>query len=198
MPRIEPVPWDDLPDEVRTHIDEGRRRGTVTGDSMHVFAHSPYVALDIVDRSEGRFRQGRLGGRLGELVRLRSAQIAACGPCTEARKDPSVSEDDVACLVDPQHTGLPHREALAIRVVDLMATDHDAIDEAFLLELAEEYDTEEIVELLYRAGQAVGSHRFVHVLDVLGNTAPVLPYDGQIVRASWARAYGVAAGPAPL
>jgi hypothetical protein len=53
VPRIEPVPWDDLPEEVRTHIEEGRRRGTVSGDSMPIFAHSPYVALDIVDRSEG-------------------------------------------------------------------------------------------------------------------------------------------------
>jgi alkylhydroperoxidase family enzyme len=196
VPRIEPVPWDDLPEEVRTHIEEGRRRGTVTGDSMPVFAHSPYVALDIVDRSEGRFRQGRLGGRLGELVRLRSAQIAACGPCSTARKDPSVSEDDVACLVDPEHSGLPRREALAMKIVDLMATDHDAIDEALLLQLAEEFDIEEIVELLYRAGQSVGSHRFVHVLDVLADSQPVLRYDPEAVRASWARAYGVATGPA--
>jgi alkylhydroperoxidase family enzyme len=196
VPRIEPVPWDDLPEEVRTHIEEGRRRGTVTGDSMPVFAHSPYVALDIVDRSEGRFRQGRLGGRLGELVRLRSAQIAACGPCSAARKDPSVSDDDVACLVDPEHSGLPRREALAMTIVDLMATDHDAIDEALLLQLAEEFDTEEIVELLYRAGQSVGSHRFVHVLDVLADSKPVLRYDADAVRASWARAYGVATGPA--
>ncbi len=195
MPRIEPVPWDDLPEEVRTHIEEGRRRGTVTGDSMPVFAHSPYVALDIVDRSAGRFRQGRLGGRLGELVRLRSAQIAACGPCAAARKDPSVSEDDVACLIAPDHTGLPRREALAIKVVDLMATDHDAIDESLLLQLAEEFDTEEIVELLYRAGQTVGSHRFVHVLDVLADTKPVLRYDAEAVRVSWARAYGVATRP---
>ena len=70
------------PKRCARHIEEGRRRGTVTGDSMPVFARSPYVALDILDRSEGRFRQGRLGGRLGELVRLRSAQIAACGPCS--------------------------------------------------------------------------------------------------------------------
>jgi alkylhydroperoxidase family enzyme len=195
VPRIEPVPWDDLPEEVRTHIEEGRRRGTVTGDSMPVFAHSPYVALDILDRSEGRFRQGRHGGRLAELIRLRSAQIAACGPCSAARKDPSVTEDDVACLTDPEHSGLPRRETLAINIVDLMATDHDAIDEGLLLQLAEEFDTEEIVELLYRAGQAVGSHRFVHVLDVLADTKPVLAYDAETVRASWARAYGVASAP---
>lgn len=187
--RIQPVPWDDLPEEVREHIEVGRRRGTVSGDSMPVFAHSPYVALDILDRSEGRYRQGRLGGRLGELIRLRSTQIAACGPCSLARKDPSVSEEDVACLIDPEHSGLQAHEVLALKAVDLMATDHDAIDEAFLLTLAEQFDTEEIVELLYRAGQSVGSHRFVHVLDVLGNTEPVLGYDPTAVQTSSKHAY---------
>ena len=107
-----------------------------------------------------------------------------------------MTDDDVACLTDPEHSGLSRRDALAINVVDLMATDHDAIDEAVLLQLAEEFDTEEIVELLYRAGQAVGSHRFVHVLDVLADTQPVLRYDAEAVRASWARAYRTATGPA--
>jgi hypothetical protein len=59
------VPWDDLPEEVRRPIEEGRRRSTVSGDSLPDFAHSPYVALDVLDRSQGRYRQGRLGGRLG-------------------------------------------------------------------------------------------------------------------------------------
>lgn len=195
MARIEPVPFEDLPEEVQEHIEVGRRRGVVSGQSMHIFAHSPYVALNIIDGSQGRFRQGRLGGRLTELMRLRSAQLAACGPCSEARKDPSVSEDDVACLLAPDHLGLPRREALAVEMVDLMATDHDAIREETILELAEEFDTEEIVELLYRAGHMVGTHRFVHVLDVLSDCEPVLPYSQETVRAAWARAYGEAAAP---
>jgi len=189
VPRIEPVPFEELPEEVRQHIEAGRRRGTSTGESMCVFAHSPYVALDIIDGYTQRFH-GRLDGRLIELVRLRSAQVAACGPCSAARKDPSVAEDDVVCLLEPEHMGLPRRERLAVQVTDMMATDHDAIDERVLRELAEEFDTEEIVELLYRCGQAVGAHRFVHVLDVLGNTEPVLSFTGDAVRASWERAYG--------
>lgn len=197
MPRIEPVPFDDLPDEVREHIERGRRLGTVTGDSMCVFAHSPYVALSIVEGSRRPFK-GRITGRLAEMMRLRSAQLAACQPCSQARKDPSVTDDDVACLLDPDHLGLNAKEALGVRMVDLMATDHDAIDEATIRTLAEQFDTEEIVELLYRAGQAVGSHRFVHVLDVLNpDRAPVLGYDADTVRASWARAYGSVSAPAP-
>jgi hypothetical protein len=86
--------------------------------------------------------------------------------------------------------GLPRREALAVQMVDLMATDHDAITQDTLLSLAEEFDTEEIIELLYRAGNMIGTHRFVHVLDVLSDCEPVLPYSPEIVGASWKRAYG--------
>jgi hypothetical protein len=196
MPRIEPVPFEELPDEVQQHIVQGRRRGVVSGDSMHIFAHSPYVALSIIDASQGRFREGRLGGRLTELMRLRSAQLGTCGPCSAARKDPAVTEDDVACLLEPEHMGLARREALAVQMVDLMATDHDAITPDTLLELAQEFDTEEIIELLYRAGHMVGTHRFVHVLDVLGDCEPVLSYSPENVRASWERAYGQALTPA--
>jgi alkylhydroperoxidase family enzyme len=196
MPRIEPVPFEDLPEEVQEHITEGRRRGVVSGQSMHIFAHSPYVALNVIDGSRGRFRQGRLGGRLTELMRLRSAQLGACGPCSTARKDPSVSEDDVACLLEPYREGHPRREALAVRMVELMATDHDAIKPETLLELAEEFDTEEIIELLYRAGHMVGTHRFVHALDVLSDCEPVLSYAPDTVRASWDRAYGQVPAPA--
>ena len=192
MPRVEPVPFDDLPQQVQAHIERGRARGTSTGESMTIFAHSPYVALAVVEGSQRTYSRGRLDARLVELMRIRSAQLGACGPCSIARKDPSVTEDDVACLVDPEHMGLPRREVLALQMVDLMATDHGAIDEATLLELAQVFDTEEIVELLYRAGNAIGTHRFVHVLDVLNDCQPVLGYDAEAVRAAWDRAYQAA------
>ena len=191
MPRIEPVPWEDRPEVVRTHVSEGRRAGKVTGDTAHVYAHSPYVALAHCANDGAPRWQGTIEPRLIEMMRIRSAQLNGCAPCSAARKEPDVvSDDDVACLIDPEHMGLPRREELAIRVMDLMATDHHAIDDAMVKELTEEFSTEEIIELLYRAGHMVGAHRFVHVLDVLGESAPVIPYDPEVLRASWERAYG--------
>jgi alkylhydroperoxidase family enzyme len=67
---------------------------------------------------------------------------------------------------------------LAIRLVDLMATDHHAIDSAFFRQLAEEFSREEIVELAWYAGQVVGGHRFMHVLDVLGDDEPDIRPEG--------------------
>jgi alkylhydroperoxidase family enzyme len=197
MPRIQPVPFDDLPAEVQEHIQKGIARGITEGKSMSIFAHSPYVALDIVERARLN-RQGRIDARLVEMLRLRSAQLNGCEPCSAARKDPSVSEADVACLIDAQHLGLSRRDTLAVELLERMAIDHHSITDATVLELADEFDTEEIVELLYRCGQMIGNHRFVHVLDVLGDGEPVLEYSPETVRESWERAGHAIALPASL
>ena len=39
-----------------------------------------------------------------------------------------VTDDEVACLADPEKAGSNQRERLAIRFVDLLANDHHAID----------------------------------------------------------------------
>ena len=71
-------------------------------------------------------------------------------------------------------------ERLAIRFVDLLATDHHAVDAAFIGELATVFTTEQIIELGWFIGQAIGTHRFMHTLDVFGEDAPVI---GEIARA---------------
>ena len=85
-------------------------------------------------------------------MRLRSAQLGGCAPCSASRKDESITEDEVACLIDPERAGSDARERPAIRLVDLMATDHHAVDDhavddGFLRRLAEVFTVEEIVEL---------------------------------------------------
>jgi alkylhydroperoxidase family enzyme len=84
----------------------------------------------------------------------------------------------VACLVDPDRAGSDPRERLAIRFVDLLANDHHAIDADFFREMAEHFSTEEIVEVGWYASTLVGGHRFLHVLDVLGDDEPVIKADG--------------------
>ena len=80
-------------------------------------------------------------------------------------------------LDDPETAGTNERERLAIRFVDLMATDHHAIDEDVFREMAEHFTVEEIVEVGWYAGQVVGGHRFMHVLDCLGTDEPVIGTD---------------------
>ena len=42
-----------------------------------------------------------LGGRILELLRIRSAQLGECQPCMQSRKHDSITDEDVACLIAP-------------------------------------------------------------------------------------------------
>jgi alkylhydroperoxidase family enzyme len=175
MPRIAPIEWDALDPESRRIIEDGMAAGMYTmALPLQIVAHSPTAlrGTDAVYRE--LFNGSAMGRRIQELMRLRSAQLGACEPCSLSRKDESISEEDVACLSDPESAGYSDRERLAIQMVDLMATDHHAIDDDFIREMAKHFTVEEIVEIGYFAGQTIGAHRFMHVLDALGEGEPVV------------------------
>jgi alkylhydroperoxidase family enzyme len=145
---------------------------------LQIVAHSPNALRGLDETYKAVYGRAAVGPRILELMRLRSAQLGSCAPCSLSRKDESITEEDVACLLDPDKAGSNQRERLAIRLVDLMATDHHAIDGAFFRQLAEAFTPEEIVEMAWYAGQAIGGHRFMHALDVLGEEAPVITEAG--------------------
>jgi alkylhydroperoxidase family enzyme len=156
-------------------IEEGLAMGMYTmALPLQIVAHSPNALAGMHASYLAIFGRSVVGPRICELMRLRSAQLAACEPCSLSRKDASVSEDDVACLAEPERLSGDRRELLAVRLVDLMATDHHAIDDDFLRELASVFTVEEIVEMGWYAGTLVGGHRFMHMLDVLGDSRPVV------------------------
>jgi alkylhydroperoxidase family enzyme len=141
---------------------------------LQIVAHSK-VALRAMDESyKAQFRCGALDDRLHELVRLRSAQLGACEPCSMSRKDETVTDDQVACLVDPDPSVFSRREVLALQFLDLLATDHHAVDDDTFRQLATEFSAEEIVELGWICASAIGVHRFMHALDVLGDGEPIV------------------------
>ncbi len=178
MARIEPIPWEALPARSRAMLEAGMASGMyTTPEPMQVVAYSS-VALEAMHASyTATFRRGLLEPRLVELLRLRSAQAGACAPCAASRKDESVTEDDVACLVDVEVDRFDPRERAAMQFFDDLANDHHRIDDDYLLGLHEVFSVAEIVELGYLCGTFLGGHRFLHTLGVLGDTSPVLTYD---------------------
>ena len=175
MPRIAPIAWEDLNDEARQRIEAGVATGMYRMTlPLQIVAHSPSALRGMDEGYKAVFGCSSVGSRTQELMRLRSAQIGACGPCSLSRKDDSLTEADVACLVDPALGTYSSEERLAIMTVDRMANDPEALDEAFLRELAEVFSVEQIVEISWYAGQLIGGHRFMHMLDVLGNSEPVI------------------------
>jgi alkylhydroperoxidase family enzyme len=185
VPRIEPIPLDELADEPRRIIEEGMARGLyATPVPLQIFAYQT-ARLTATDAARQVLGRGTLlGGRIHELIRIRSAQLGECQPCMQSRKHDSITDDDVACLLAPGHGQLDARERMAVEFLDLLSADHHAIDDAFYARLGQVFTAAQIVELGFTCAQAMGLHRFLHTLDIYGTDPPVIAYSADQVDAA--------------
>jgi alkylhydroperoxidase family enzyme len=117
-----------------------------------------------------------LGGRILELLRIRSAQLGECEPCSQSRKHDSISDEDVACLLRPGHESLTPQEQIAVEFLDRLSGDHHLIDDEFYRRLGEYFTAAQIIELGFTCASTMGLHRFLHTLDVYGDSTPVIDY----------------------
>ena len=178
MPRIEPIPMDQLGDEPRRIIEEGVGDGTyATPIPLQIFA---YKTAQILMTHAARGAMGKrslLGARIVELIRIRSAQLGECQPCMQSRKHDSITDEDVACLITPGGSQLTEQERLAVAFLDLLSADHHAIDDEVYRQLGEVFTAAQIVELGITCASTMGLHRFIHTLDVYGTSPPVIAYN---------------------
>jgi alkylhydroperoxidase family enzyme len=182
MPRIEPIPMHELPAASRRIIEEGVADGLyATPVPLQLFAYRTAQLADVHRQRTERGVETLLGGRILELIRIRSAQLGECQPCMQSRKHDSITDADVACLLLPGHSDLSSQERLAVEFIDLLSADHHAMDDAFYRRLAEVFSTAQIIELGCTAAAAMGMHRFLHTLDVFGTSPPAIAYDARQV-----------------
>ena len=198
MPRIEPIPWDELDPKERKSIEEGMAAGAYTDPlPLQIFAYAAHDAVPDDGDRHPNFPRNLLGGKLLELIRIRSAQLGGCEPCQASRKVEGATEEVVSCLIDPSLRGdLSVRERLALEFLELMATDHHRIGDDLYRRLAAHFTTAEIVELGLACASSIGMHRFLHTLDVYGDSPPVIGYDRGQVGTTWAQRQAVADAPA--
>jgi alkylhydroperoxidase family enzyme len=182
VPRIEPIPLDELAAEPRRIIEEGVADGTyATPIPLQIFAYKTSQIL-MTNAARGAWgQQSLLGGRILELLRIRSAQLGECQPCMQSRKHDSITDEDVACLIAPGGSDLTEQERLAVEFLDLLSADHHAIDDEFYRRLGKVFTSAQIVELGFSCANSMGLHRFIHTLDVFGQGAPVIPYSPEQV-----------------
>lgn len=177
MPIIEPIPIDQLPPESRHIIEGGMADGLyATPIPLQVFAYRTALLESMHEKRLAIGAGTLLGGRILELLRIRSAQLGECQPCMQSRKHDSITDDDVACLVDDGRADLDPQERMAVRFLDLLSADHHAIDADFYRELAQVFTTAQIVELGFSCAEMMGVHRFIHTLDIFGTEAPALAF----------------------
>ena len=178
MPRIEPIPMDQLAEEPRRIIEDGVANGTyATPIPLQIFAYRTNQILMTNAARSAWGQQTLLGGRILELIRIRSAQLGECQPCMQSRKHDSITDEDVACLIAPGHATLTEQERLAVQFLDLLSADHHAIDDETYRELGEVFTAAQIIELGFTCANAMGLHRFIHTLDVFGDSQPVIAFD---------------------
>jgi alkylhydroperoxidase family enzyme len=187
MPRIEPIPMEELAEEPRRIIEDGVADGTyATPIPLQIFAYKTSQIL-MTNAARGAWGQkSLLGGRILELIRIRSAQLGECQPCMQSRKHDSITDEDVACLIAPGGSELTEQERLAVQFLDLLSADHHAIDDDVYRELGQVFTAAQIIELGFTCANAMGLHRFIHTLDVFGEGAPVIPYSADQVDAAFA------------
>jgi alkylhydroperoxidase family enzyme len=182
MPIIEPIPMDELSPVSRTAIQSGCEEGLyATPIPLQLFAYSTRRLLDMDDTRRLRGSGSLLGGRILELLRIRSAQLGECQPCMQSRKHDSITDEDVACLLDVDAGDLTDQERLAVKFMDLLSADHHAIDRDFYAQLGEVFTAAQIIELGLSCAQSMGLHRFIHTLEVFGTDPPVIPYSPEQV-----------------
>jgi alkylhydroperoxidase family enzyme len=168
--------------EPRRIIEEGVAEGLyATAIPLQIFA---YKTQQILMTNAARKVMGNgslLGGRILELLRIRSAQLGECQPCMQSRKHDSITDEDVACLVSPGGAELNDQERLAVEFLDLLSADHHAIDDEVYRRLGEHFTAAQIIELGFACANSMGLHRFIHTLDVFGTAEPVIKYDADQV-----------------
>jgi alkylhydroperoxidase family enzyme len=195
MPRIEPLPWEALTPAQRQRMEHTIQHGGSPADktASRILAYSEHDHVPQDGDRHYNYPRHLLGGKLLEMLRIRSAQLGGCEPCMNARKVEDVTEEVVACLITPSlRNDLTVRERRALEFLDLLATDHHKIGDDIYRGLAEVFTTAEIIELGQTCGHMIGSHRFIHTLDPYGDAPPVIRYDPTQVGVSWEEAQGSA------
>jgi hypothetical protein len=182
VPRIEPIPLEELAPEPRRIIEEGVANGMyATPIPLQMFAYKTQQILMTNAARKMMGQQTLLGGRIHELIRIRSAQLGECQPCMQSRKHDSITDEDVACLLAPGHGQLTEQERLAVQFLDLLSADHHAIDDEVYRELGEVFTAAQIIELGFTCANTMGVHRFIHTLDPYGTSEPVIRYSADEV-----------------
>jgi alkylhydroperoxidase family enzyme len=177
---------DELAPKTRQIIEEGVADGTyATPIPLQIFAYRTQQIL-MTHAARGAWgQQSLLGGRILELIRIRSAQLGECQPCMQSRKHDSITDADVACLVAPGASDLTEQERLAVQFLDLLSADHHAIDDEFYKDLGAVFTAAQIIELGFTCASSMGLHRFIHTLDVFGTDEPVIAYSPDQVDAAY-------------
>jgi len=163
MPRIAPVPLDEVSAELHDAISRGLASRMLSSTKpVQVWAHRPMLALSWLKLMNGFYQDSLLDERLRELLRLKIASITTCQVCQLARKSDQVSEEDVACLATDSERFTPAEKA-ALRFAELFASDYMAIDDDHYGRMAEFFSPAQVAEINMYCALMLAGGRMTYV-----------------------------------
>ena len=92
----------------------------------------------------------------------------------QSRKHDSITDEDVACLLDASGGDLTDQERLAVTFMDLLSADHHAIDADFYVSSPRCSPPRRSSSSGSASAESMGLHRFIHTLEVFGTGEPVI------------------------
>jgi alkylhydroperoxidase family enzyme len=179
MPRVAPAF-----DPSAMQHDDMRAGDVINLDVGAILAHRPEVAAGLGAAMDA-LRDGTVGQRTFELVRLRIAFHNQCRSCMAVRYpesiDDGLTEDLVCSLEQPAEAAdLTEAERAALRFADLFATDHLRIDDEVYDELRRYYSEDELVEIGLICAISVGIGRLAATWHVVDHVPEALQRPGRV------------------
>ncbi len=171
MARVGMLTTEELDPELRELVGADEKTSIEVGN-IRIYAHRPALAKAYARFSAEMRAPGLLPRRLVELVRLRVAFHNQCRSCMAVRYadavDDGVTEDLVCQLAQPAEApDLTHEEREALWFADLLASNHDAIDDDTFVRLGKTFSEPEIVELGMNIALFVGFGRLSMAWDMV-------------------------------
>ena len=135
---------------------------------FRILAQSPPIASAVKEFMRAMYMDNQLPPRLIELIRVRTAFHVQCRTCMATRNPESGVDEELVCQLEkPQEADdLTDAEKAALRLADLLATDHTSITDETFDELRRHYEEPRIVELCALIGAIVGTGRMLSSWDI--------------------------------
>ena len=166
MTRIKSLPHDQWDPELQA-IDLAPMSQTQR-NILGVYAQAPALAKAFFTYEPAFWAGFTLRRRLLEMMRLRIAFHNQCRSCMAMRFEPALKDgltEDLVCSLEQPYEApdLTLAEKAALAFADRFATNHLAIDDAFIDEMRQHYSEQEIVELCMLCAFCTGMGRFAAV-----------------------------------
>ena len=140
------------------------------GDAVQMWSLQPELSRAVNRLTDAAYNKSILPVRVREAARMRIAELNDCVVCrtfrAESVKAQGLTEDFYLHVAAHPVGQYSEQERLAITYAERFATDHLAIDDAFMAGMREHFSDAEILDLTICVAHFLGLGRMLRVLGI--------------------------------